>query len=178
MGAKLATANSIRSHHVDERTRAVGARVLPGGGDGLPIDVARERGTATGLGGGYRKHAAAGADVENAARPAPFEQTVEREQTPARGAVMAGAERQRRFDLDADTVDGDARTIMTPVQEEAAGRHRREPREARGDPVALGKRFERKRISSRLADDIRNKIANSCLIRDRMKIYSDRPGMT
>ena len=139
------------------------------------IDVAREHRTAPRLGGRDGKHAAAGADIENAARAARFAQTIEREQTPARRAVMAGAECQRRFDFNADTVDGNAGTVMAPVHDEAAGHDGLQPREACGYPITLGQRFERKRVTGGFAGEIDHKIANICLIRSRMKIYSDCP---
>ena len=60
-------------------------------------------------GGGNREHAGSGADVEDAARAARLEQAVERQQASPRGAVMAGAEGERRLDLDADAVGADAR---------------------------------------------------------------------
>jgi hypothetical protein len=89
---------------------------------------------------------------------------------------MAGAERQGGFYFDADAVDGDARTVMAPVHNEAAGRHRLEPLKAGGNPIALGDGFESQCVG--VANDIRNKIPNCCLIRARMKIYSDRPSGT
>ena len=51
-----------------------------------------------------RQHAGAGADVEHAAQPPPLGQIVERHQAAARGAVVAGAEGERRLDLDSDVV--------------------------------------------------------------------------
>lgn len=174
-GAEPPVANSIRSDHTDEPARPVRARVLSRGRDGGPIDVARERRTAAGPGGRDRKHTAAGADIENAARPPCFEQMINREQTSARRAVMPGAERQRRFYFDADAVDADASTVMASVHDEATHPNRLECREACCNPITVCKGFECERVTGGFAEKVRDKVANSCLIRGRMKIYGDRP---
>ena len=62
-------------------------------------------------------------------------QPVERQQTAARGAVMAGAEGERRLDLDADPVDRDAGAVVRAVDDETAGRDRLEPGEALAHPI-------------------------------------------
>src|SRR5215469_10140206 len=84
--------NPIRGDRIDERNNPVRSRVLRCNLDGAPIDVAREHRTAASLGGRDGKHAAASADIENAARPTRFEETIEGEQTSACRAVMACAE--------------------------------------------------------------------------------------
>ena len=48
---------------------------------------------------------------------------------------MAGAERQRRLDLDADAVRRNAGAIMRAVNDEAAGVDRLEPGEAFAHPI-------------------------------------------
>ena len=60
---------------------------------------------------------------------------VEQQQAAPRGAVMAGAERQRRLDLDAELVGGDAVAVVLAVHDEAAGGDRDEVLEAGLDPV-------------------------------------------
>src|SRR5262249_58061500 len=66
---------------------------------------------------------------------APLHDPIEREQTAARGAVVAGAERERGLDLDADTVGPHARAVMRPVHDKTAGFDRREAFEALAHPV-------------------------------------------
>ena len=63
----------------------------------------------------------------------PLCQIVERQQTAARGAVVAGAEGERGFDLDADLVGLDAGAVVRAVHDEAAGAHRLSDR--RGFPA-------------------------------------------
>ena len=60
---------------------------------------------------------------------------IEQQQAAARGAVMAGAEGERRLDLDAELVWRHARAIVRAMDDEASGRHRDEVFEARLDPV-------------------------------------------
>ena len=80
-------------------------------------------------GGGDGEHAAAGAEIEDARRGGVaarrLANPIERQQTAARGAVMAGAEGERRLDLDADAVGGNAGAIVRAVHDEAAGGDRR-----------------------------------------------------
>jgi hypothetical protein len=52
-----------------------------------------------------------------------FANPVERQQAAARGAVMPGAERQRRLDLDAELVRRHPRAIMLSVHDEPPGRN-------------------------------------------------------
>ena len=69
------------------------------------------------------------------ASAARFAEPVERQQAAARGAVMAGAEGERRLDLDADAVGRNAGAVMGAVHDEAAGRDRLQPGEALAHPV-------------------------------------------
>ena len=48
---------------------------------------------------------------------------------------MSGAEGQRRLDLDADAVEGNAGAVVRAVHDEAAGADRLQPREAFGHPI-------------------------------------------
>ena len=74
---------------------------------------------------------------------------IERQQAAARGAVMAGAEGERRLDLDADAVGRDAGAIMRAVHDEAAGRDRRQSGEASRDPVLRRDALEAERLGGR-----------------------------
>ena len=51
---------------------------------------------------------------------------IEQQQAAARGAVVAGAERQRRLDFDAELVGRHPLAVMLAVHDEASGRHRDE----------------------------------------------------
>ena len=64
--------------------------------------------------------------------------TIERQQTAACGAVVAGAEGERRLDLDADPVRRDPRAVVGAVHDKAAGGDRLEPGEALLDPIGRG----------------------------------------
>ena len=60
---------------------------------------------------------------------------IEQQQAAARGAVMAGAERQRRLDLDAELVRRNLRAVMPAVHDEAAGAHRHQLLQRGLDPI-------------------------------------------
>jgi hypothetical protein len=109
--------------------------------------------------GGDGENAAAGAEIENPRAPLPgarpgyahrsahrFAQPVEREQAAAGGAVMAGAERERRLDLDADAVVGNARAVVGAVHGEAAGRDRLQSAQAFAHPILCGDPLEDQRL--------------------------------
>ena len=98
------------------------------------IDIARQYFLVQRLGGGNRQHAGAGAEIEYAAGAASFQDVIEQQQAAARGAVVAGAERQRRLDFDADLVGRNPFAVMLPVHDEASGRDRDEVLEAGPDP--------------------------------------------
>jgi hypothetical protein len=67
---------------------------------------------------------------------------VERKQTAVRRAVVAGAERERCLDLDADTVRPHVRAAMCPVHDKTAGFDRREAFAAFAHPVRGCERLE------------------------------------
>src|SRR5207244_6510069 len=100
------------------------------------------------------EHAGAGADIEHAHRPPPaalraatsplqgevsdsllLHEPVEREQAAAGGAVVAGAEGERRLDLDAGAIAGSARAVVRAVHDEAASLDRGETLEAGANPI-------------------------------------------
>ena len=60
---------------------------------------------------------------------------IEQQQTAARGAMVAGAERQCRLDLDGELVWRHARAVMAAMDHEAPGRDGDEIFEGRLDPV-------------------------------------------
>ena len=60
---------------------------------------------------------------------------IEQQQAAARGAVVAGAERQRRLDLDAELVGRDPVAVMLAVDDEASGGDGDEVFEAGLDPI-------------------------------------------
>jgi len=168
-------ANPVRSDHADERSNPIRTRVLCCNRHRLPINVAREDRPAASLGGSDGKHAAAGPDVENTARPARFEQTIEGEQTSARRAVMAGAERQRRFDFDANAVGGDTRAIVTPVHDEPAGRYRLKSLKTGGDPICFRDFLESKRLRNGSARCGRDHLPEFMLVERARRVERDNP---
>ena len=74
-------------------------------------------------------------------------ESIERQQAAARGAVMAGAEGERRLDLDADPAWRDAGAIVRAVHDEAAGRDRLQAREALAHPILGGDALEAQRLA-------------------------------
>ena len=112
------------AHEGDRRAGAIEPRIGACGLDRDPVDVAGDDARAQNFRRRDRQHAGAGAEVEHAASPPPLRQIIERQQTAARGAVVAGAEGERRLDLDADVVGPDAGAVMRAVHDEAAGPHR------------------------------------------------------
>ncbi len=75
-----------------------------------------------------------------------FAQRVQREQTAARGAVMAGAKRQRRFDFDADAIARNKRAVVPAMNDETSGDDRRQAGETGVGPVRSLDLFEAQRL--------------------------------
>ncbi len=69
------------------------------------VDVAGDHAALDLLGQRQRQNAGAGADIEPMARAPLLQFGIERQQAAGGGAVMAGAESERRLDLDGDVVD-------------------------------------------------------------------------
>ena len=84
---------------------------------------------------GNRQNPRTRADVKHPPRRADLQRPVDRREAALRRAVMAGAEGERRLDLDAGLVGLHTRAVMRSMDDKAADRHRRETREARRDPV-------------------------------------------
>src|SRR5262249_16610867 len=117
---------------------AIQPRIGGSGGDGDGIDIARHDRLAQRLGGGDRQYAGAAADIDQSPRPAPAKDTLEQQKAAAGRAMVAGAESQRRLDLDGDVARPYPAAVMAAMDQEAPGPHRRETGERIGDPVRLG----------------------------------------
>ena len=69
--------------------------------------------------------------------------------------MVAGAERQRGLDLDADVVGLDAAAVVRAMHDKAAGAHRRQAGEALLDPVGCRYRREGKGSGSLFSSRVR-----------------------
>ena len=122
--------NAVRLHDLHRRAHLVEAGVGARDADGAGVDVGRQHAAAQRAGGGDGEDAAAGAEIEDAPTATPPRQrlakAIERKETAARGAVMAGAEGERRLDFDADAVDRDAGAVVGAVHDKTAGGDRRQ----------------------------------------------------
>src|SRR6185503_7633377 len=112
-----------------------------------------------------REHAAAGAEVEHAARMLRAQEVIEREQAPARRAMVAGAEGERRRDLDTDLVDRYADAVVRAMYEEAPSRDRPQSGEARPHPVLCGDALEAQRVGGRRPGDESHERTHGSLVR-------------
>ena len=128
------------------------------------IDIARQHLLVQRLGRRDRQHAGAGAEIEHAARTPRFQDMVEQQQAAARGAVVAGAERQRRLDFDAELVGRDPLAVMLAVHDEASGRYGDEVFEAGLDPVLGLDRVEDDALRDISAGGIGDEFAQQRLI--------------
>ncbi len=86
--------------------------------------------------------------------------------------MVAGAERQRRLDLDGELVGGDVLAVMRAMDDEAAGRHRHEVFEARLDPVFGRDGVEGKRRGDLGARRIGHELAQQVLVRRVGKMHA------
>ena len=121
--------------------RAHRAAVDIGCEHGLPQDAGRRDG----------KHPRAGAEVEDAPSWKRFADAIKRQQAAARGAVMAGAESQRGFDLDADAIVRDAGAVMGAVHDEAAGADGSQSGKAFAHPILRRHALEAQRFGGGVA---------------------------
>ena len=181
-GARLADApggDAVGFHDLDHRARAVETGVGARDADGAGVDVGREHAAAQRAGGGDGEDAAAGAEIEDAPTPTPSGQrlakVIEREQAAARGAVMAGAEGQRRFDLDPDPVDRDAGAVVGAVHDKTARRDRRQAGEALAHPVLRRDAREVQLPGRRGPGGARDHRAHRLAVGRRAKIDRDLP---
>ena len=141
--------DAVGLEHFDQSAGTVEPRIGARGPHGIVVDIDRQHRPAQGARGGDRQHTRAGADVEDFLRTAPFAKRltnpVERDEAPPGGAVMTGAEGERRLDLDADAVRRNPRAVVGAVHDEAAGRHRRQAGETLPHPVGGGDALEPQR---------------------------------
>ena len=154
-----------RAHERERAGNAIEPRIGARGLDGDTVDIAGDDARPQYFRRRDRQHAGAGADVEHSPRPPPFRQIIERQQASARGAVMAGAEGQRRFDLDAEVVGPHPHTVMRAVHEEAAGAHRLQTAETLRHPIGGRDRLDDERCRRCLAGDQRDLRAQSGFVR-------------
>ena len=149
--AQFWSGDAVRLYHLDETAGAIERDIGAGRAHGAAVDVGCEHGPPQGAGGGDGEHARAGAEVEDAPSRQRFAKPIERQQAAARGAVMAGAEGQRRFDLDADAVVRDAGAVMGAVHDEAAGGDGRQSGEAFAHPIFGRDALEAQRFGGSVA---------------------------
>ena len=141
-----------RFYHLDEAAGAIERGIGAGRAHGAAVDVGCEHGLPQGAGRGDGEHARAGAEVEDASvAAARFAKRIERQQAAARGAVMAGAESQRRFDLDADAIERDAGAVVGAVHDEAAGGDGSQSGEAFAHPILRRDALEAQRFGRSVA---------------------------
>ena len=130
-------AQAVRVHDSDQRAHAIEPRIVARHRNRARIDVDGENRHAENLGGGDRKHARAGADIEDTPGPlTAARQRIQCQQAAAGGAVMTCAECGGRLDFEADAMARHPRAVVRAVHDEAAGRDRPKPDQAFLDPVA------------------------------------------
>ena len=100
---------------------------------------------------------------------------IERQQATARGAVMAGAERGRGLDLDADAARRHADAVVRAMHDKAAGMNRLEAFEADLYPVLRRERFDRHSLRGRIAGGERDQHAEPRLHRAIAEVHFDLP---
>ena len=138
----------------------------------MSLAMTRQR---SALRGGDRQDAGAGSDIEHPPRPAPAHQSVEHEEAAARRPVMPGAERQRGFDFNGNRCVAHLGAIVAAVDDEAAGRDRRQAGEAGGDPVPVIDGAEANRSRGSLADPGRDEARERRLIKSCGEVGLDPP---
>ena len=100
---------------------------------------------------------------------------IEQQQAAARGAVMAGAERQRRLDLDAELVGRDAVAVMLAVYDKTPGGDGNEIFEAGLDPVLGFDGVEDDGLRGIAAGRACHQLAHQRLVGRFGKMHSDVP---
>ena len=144
--AQFCSGDAVRSYHLDKTAGAIERGIGAGRAHRAAIDVGCQHGLPQGAGCGDGEHARAGAEIEDAPSRQRLAKPIERQQAAARGAVMAGAEGQRRFDLDADAVERDAGAVMGAVHDEAAGGDGSQSGEAFAHPILGRDTLEAQRL--------------------------------
>lgn len=125
MGADRARAEAGRHDRRHPARDTVQTRVVTRDGDGDRIDVARHDRRLGAPGDRDGKHARSRPEVEGVDDRAAPGKPVDGDQAPGRRAVVAGPEGEASVDLDGDVVREGAAAIVTAVDEEAPGAHRR-----------------------------------------------------
>ena len=100
---------------------------------------------------------------------------IEQQQAAARGAVVAGAERQRRLDFDAELVGRDTFAVMLAVHDEASGGHGDEVFEAGLDPILGLDRVEGDALGDISAGRFGDEFADQRLIGRLGEMHRDVP---
>ena len=117
----------------------------------------------------------AGAEIKHAPRLVRLQHMVKQQEAAARGAVMPGAEGQRRLDLDGKFVFRHALAVMRAMDDKAAGRHRHEIFEARLDPVPGFNGVEGEGVRDLRTRGIAHELAQQRLVRRLGKMHGDVP---
>src|SRR4051812_5214931 len=103
------------------------------------------------------------------------QQAIQRQQTAAGGAVVAGAEGERGFDLDTDAVGLQARTVVPPMHQEAARLNRCEAFETSSHPVSGLDPLKYQRVRQLRADFKRDQRADRGLVWRRAEMDRGSP---
>ena len=127
--AKISRGEPIGAADADQAGGPIKPGIVARDAHGLCVDIARQHALAQAPGGGNRQHAGSGAEIEDtrhcrATITLKLTNRVQRDEAAARRAVMAGAEGQRRLDLDGDSVRRHAAAIMAAVHDKASRRNR------------------------------------------------------
>jgi len=175
--ANAARADAIRLHHGDDCVDAVESGIGARDAHRACIHIGREHALPQRARGGDGEHAVAGAEIEDfhAASIIRFANPVERHEAAARGAVVAGAEGERRLDFDADAVWWNAAAVVRPVNDETAGRDRRQAGKAFAHPIRGADAREAQRHSRFFPAGGRHRSPHRGFVRRRAKIERDAP---
>ncbi len=147
--------DAVRFRDFDQCAGTVEPGIGAGDAHRFGIDVGCQHALPQRPGRRNGEHAAAGAEIENAQSIPPPEgaktgaqlahplaQAVERQKTAARRAVVAGAEGERRLDLDADPVGRTCGAVVGAVNEESPSLDGLEACEALFHPILRGHALE------------------------------------
>jgi hypothetical protein len=88
---------------------------------------------------------------------------------------MAGAEGERRLDLDAEVVRMHAAAVVRPVHQEAAGVHGLEACEALPHPVCLDDTLEPQRLCGLVAGGQPHQVTQPRLVGGALDVHRDLP---
>jgi hypothetical protein len=144
--AKPVRAKAGAMDDLDVTARSVVSRIRACNGDGASVDVARQHRPVQRPSCRDGEYAGAGTDIEDFPKPSRLDDPVERQQAAAGGAVMAGAESERRLDLDGDLVRAHVGACVCAVHHEPPGLDWCETLEAFAHPIGRRQRFERQAI--------------------------------